>query len=124
MKLEKEMLKRFSIVLLSFCFSFAFGEENSTGKEIALIDGLIESAQNNLNNLTSLKETIEKYQTVQNRYMQDPNDTETLYKMIRLAHEILENIKTSQMTSLFEPSFLSELSIISKPAAKLGIPKP
>lgn len=121
------MLKFYFISLFTLYLtmnSSLSAHENNTAKEIALVDDLIGSAQSTLSNLTYLKEMLSKYQTLQDNYMKDSSDTEALYQMIRLAHEILGNIKTSQMTTLFEPSFLSELSIISKPATKLGIPKP
>lgn len=116
-------MKKIIFAFLTICCFSAFAAEE-TSKEVVMVDSLIECAQNNLNTLTALKDKILQYEAEQNRYMQDPQNTEALYKMIKLAHLILENIKSSQLTPLFEPSFLSELTIVSKPAAKLGIPKP
>jgi len=97
---------------------------NMFDRETAMLGDLIEAAQANLKNLTRLKDLIQKYQTLQEQYMANPDDNETLYQMIKTAHTILEKIKEYHLTQLFDPAFLSELSIVSKPAAKLGLPKP
>jgi hypothetical protein len=121
------MLKLLLLTLVFFSFFLAnvYGQDSTlVNTEIVLLDSLIQSAQENIKNLTQLKEMITAYQVEQVKYMKNPSDNEALYKMIKLAHAILENIKSSQLTLLFEPTFLSELTIISKPVAKLGIPKP
>lgn len=97
---------------------------NIIAKETAMLNDLIEASQQNLKNLTYLKGLIQKYQTLQSQYMVNPDDNEALYQMIKTAHAILEKIKENHLAPLFDPAFLSELTIISKPAAKLGIPKP
>jgi hypothetical protein len=108
----------------SLNFSLIDNPSNVSGKEIELLDELVTAAQENIKNLTFLKDLVTNYQAEQSRYMENSNDSEALYKMIKFSYVILENIKALQLTPLFEPSFLSELAIISKPAAKLGIPRP
>jgi hypothetical protein len=91
--------------------------------ELQTLDLLIEATQLNLKNLTKLKEHLQKYQELQDRYLKN-SDNEVLFQMIKTAHVILEGIKEAHLTQSFDPAFLSELSIISKPATKLGIPRP
>ena len=91
--------------------------------EVKMLDELILSSQKSLKNLIAIKELIQKYQGIQKKYLDNPNDNTALYQMIKAAHTILEAIKESKLTPLFDPAFLSELTIISKPATKLGIPK-
>ncbi len=123
------MLNKINVLLCLFIIlTFPlFGEPGSSdliSGEITKIDDLIDVSKQNVQVLTSLKTSIENYQELQSRYMQDPEDNEALYQMIKEAHSILESIKKSQLKPLFDPAFLSELAIISKPAAKLGLPKP
>lgn len=92
--------------------------------EIARLDLLIEATQQSLEQQRKLRDMIVDYQKVQSRYLDSPEDNELLYQLIKKAYAILEIIKAQHLEAAFEPEFLSELSLLSKPALKSGIPKP
>jgi hypothetical protein len=125
------------IVIFCLCFNFcittlAYSQEvlsiddpsKVIEKELSMLSELIESSKVHLKNLVFLKESIDNYRKLQACCMENLEDQETLYKMIKLAQTILVNIKQNQLIPLFDPAFISELTILSKPAAKLGIPRP
>lgn len=92
--------------------------------EIARLDLLIEATSRSLEQQRKLRDMIVEYQKTQARYMDNPEDNELLYQLIKRAYGILEVIKGQHLEGAFEPEFLSELSLLSKPALKSGIPKP
>ncbi|MCE5318206.1 MAG: hypothetical protein LLG04_12705 [Parachlamydia sp.] len=92
--------------------------------EIARLNLLIESTQQSLEQQRRLRDMVVEYQKIQARYMESSEDNELLYQLIKKAYAILETIKAQHLEAAFEPEFLSELSMLSKPALKSGIPKP
>ena len=98
--------------------------EEVVANEIARLDQLIEATQRSLEQQRKLREMIRQYQQIQTKYLNDSEDNELLYQLIKSAYAILENIKAQHLETAFEPEFLSELSVLSKPALKSGIPKP
>lgn len=92
--------------------------------ELARLDLLIQATQQSLEQQRKLRDMIADYQAIQTRYMDSPEDNELLYQLIKKAYGILEIIKAQHLEAAFEPEFLSELSLLSKPALKSGIPKP
>jgi hypothetical protein len=110
----------------AFCGQPLAATESSqaVSQEIERIEDLIDVSKQNVSVLTQLKASIEKYQLLQSRYMQNQDNNDLLYQMIKEAYSILETIKKYQLASLFDPAFISELTLVSKPAAKLGLPKP
>lgn len=94
------------------------------GNEILMLDHLIETTQESLKAQKEIKELIVQYNEIQTRYMQNTEDLLLLFQMAKQAHKILEAINKHYLTQVFDPSFLGELKVISKPAAKRGLPKP
>lgn len=93
-------------------------------REITMLSDLIDATQQNLNNQIKLRDLIKQYQTYQKRYLEVADDNELLYQMIKTAYVILDIIKQNHLAEAFDPAFISELTIVSKPAAKRGLPKP
>lgn len=93
-------------------------------EELQNLEELILATESSLKTQKNLKEKIKEYQALQTRTMQDVDNIELLYKLAQSANGILVTINENHLTHIFEPSFLSELSLISKPAAKRGIPRP
>ncbi len=123
-------IKSFLFLLILFTGQ-AFSEQkdikespHETSQEVERVEDLIDVSKLNVTMLTQLKNSIEKYQLLQLQYMKDPEDNEVLYQMVKEAYAILDVIKKNQLTALFDPAFISELTIVSKPATKLGLPKP
>lgn len=102
---------------------FAADTKDVVSSELAMLDTLIEATKKSLANEITLKEQITRYQKIQELYLLGASDNDTLYKMAHLALRILETIKESHLTQNFDPAFLSELTLISRPATKPGIPK-
>ncbi len=127
-------MKRLCVCLLSMlCFFQAgFCDQGNGGTatsqmishQLSKIDDCLEASRQNVVALTQLKASAARYQLLQARYMQYPEDNEVLYQMIKEAHALLEGIRALQLTSVFDPAFISELTVVSKPVTKLGIPKP
>ncbi len=92
--------------------------------EIAMLDNLIDVTQQNLENQKNLRHLVKEYQKIQDLYLQNPDDKEALYRMVKIAYKTLGNIKENHLTHLFDSDFISELSLLSQVASKRGIPKP
>lgn len=95
-----------------------------TGNEITKLDALIEVTQQNLENQKKLRKLVSEYQQIQAQYLLNADDKEVLYRAVKSAHRLLENIKENHLTQAFDSQFISELSFFSQIATKRGIPKP
>lgn len=118
-----KFISSFIIFVISSCFCFA-QTDHSIRDEIALLDDIIAASQENLQEQIKLRDLIKSYHEIQAKCLKDEQDQESLFQMIKTAHAILEIIKEKQLTQTFDPNFLTELTIVAKPASKLGIPKP
>lgn len=104
--------------------NFLYGESSELiNKELTKIEDLIEVSKQNIQVLSSLKISIEKYQQLQSQYMQNPENNDLLFQMIKEAHVILDSIRKSQLLPLFDSAFISELTVMSKPLSKKNPPK-
>jgi hypothetical protein len=92
--------------------------------ELAMLDNLIDVTKQNLENQKNLRQMIQQYMTIQEVYIKNPDDKEVLYRMVKVAHRTLDNIKQNHLTHLFDADFISELSLMSQIANKRSIPKP
>jgi len=99
-------------------------EKDVVGKQLVLLDQLIAVTQENLEKQKALQKAILEYQKLQDLYLQNPNDNEVLFCMVKVAHRLLEGIKANYLTQTFDKDFLSELTVFSQVANKRGIPKP
>jgi hypothetical protein len=99
--------------------------EMMVSNELNTLDRLIAATQRSLNTQNELRQLIQRYREAEDRYLQGPeNDHDLLYAMAKLAYQILEIIQTHHLTLNFDPKFIEELAIVSKPISKRGIPKP
>lgn len=134
MRFSLSLIIRYALCLVGMAFfaQLAYCDQDVGGtnsaqmisNQLIKIDEWLEASKQNVRALTQIKASVERYQHLQARYMQNPENNEALYQMIKEAHSLLEAIKTMQLTPLFEAAFISELTVVSKPVAKLGIPKP
>lgn len=90
---------------------------------LATLDDLIDSTQKILDNQKKIRDQIIAFQKLQNSY-QSTQDKELIVLMVKTAHKLLENIKENHLTQVFDPDFLSELTVFAQVATKRGIPKP
>jgi hypothetical protein len=98
--------------------------ENKTANELAQLDQMIELTRMTLETEIQLREKIKHYQALQDSTMRSNPDNEQLYQLAKNAHAILEIIRANHLNAAFEEDFLRELGVVSKLAAKQGIPKP
>jgi len=91
--------------------------------EISRLDTLIQATEQSLEEQRKLREMIYEYQKLQDKFEKNPNDNELLFKIIKSAYKVLQSIKENHLTQTFDTEFIDELTIMSQPATKRGIPK-
>lgn len=99
-------------------------KEINVNSELSMLDNLIEVTQQNIDNQKKLRDLIRLYQTLQAQYLQNEDDKELLYKIVRVAYLASESVKENQLSQIFDPDFLKELNLFAQIAVKRGIPKP
>ena len=102
----------------------AFVEKDELQNEVLMLDELIATTENSIKVLKKLQDLISKYQLLQKACLDESCDTDQLYQMAKMAQQILSMIQENRMTQNFDPAFIGELNIVSKPAAKRNIPRP
>jgi len=95
-------------------------QQAATNKELAQLDDLITATQRSLEQLNNLKSILTKYQEAQAVYLQNENNVELLYKMIKLAHKALAIIQENHLSQSFDTAFLNELTLFAQMANKLN----
>ena len=100
--------------------------KNIIANELVMLDDLIQSTQRSLELQHKLRDSIQAYQEMQKKYLASDNqqDNELLFRMAKAARKILEMMTENQLSPLFDPAFLGELTLVSRPATKRGIPAP
>ena len=91
--------------------------------QIKSLDHLAEMTKMSLAKMAQLRAAILKYQTIQQLYLQQTKDKELLYRMTKLAHDLLHEIKNAHLTHAFDPEFMSELNMFSRIYRKNEVPK-
>lgn len=94
------------------------------GNEIARLDTLIQATEQSLEGQKKLRTLIVEYQKVQKQYLNTPQDNDLLFKVVKAAHRTLQTIKENHLVQTFDTDFIDELTVLSQPVAKRGIPKP
>jgi hypothetical protein len=125
------MKRTLSIALLTICLQVG-AEAPPTikdpaaliGNEIARLDTLIQATEKSLEEQKQLRAQIVEYQKLQDRFLAKSEDNELLLKLVKSAHRTLNMIKSNNLTQTFDPDFIDELSVLSQPARKRGLPKP
>lgn len=110
-----------------------FGDVNTTsirdpaaliGNEIARLDTLIQATQQSLEGQKTLREKIVEYKKIQDLYLQQPQNNDLLFRLVKSAKRTLDTIKENSLTQTFDPEFINELTVLSQAANKRGVPKP
>lgn len=92
--------------------------------ELTMLDDLIRLTDDNLKSQKALREFVVQYQKDLALYLKKSSDKDTVLKVARTAHKLLEEIKKNHLIEAFETDFISELTLFSQIAQKKGIPKP
>lgn len=93
-------------------------------QEISRLEWLIQATEQSLAGQKKLHTQIKEYQKYHEQYLDKPEDNDLLVKLIKNAYRTLEAIKENHLTYTFDSDFIDELTVLSQPAKKRGIPKP
>lgn len=96
----------------------------ATPKEFALkdLDNLIDSTEALVEKQKNLRAKVEEYLSLHDEYLLDMENKELLIQTANSAKKILEMIKKEKMASLFDPSFISEMTLFAKLSKRPSIP--
>jgi hypothetical protein len=124
-------IKTFIFLLLAFSFQLQADLPPTIadpaaliGNEIARLDTLIQATEQSLEGQKKLRTLIVEYQKLQDQYLKNTKDNELLFKLVKSAYRVLVSIKENHLIHNFDPEFIDELTVLSQPASKRGIPKP
>jgi hypothetical protein len=90
---------------------------------LAQLEALIESTEGVVDKQKSLKHQLEAYLLLHDAYLKDIDNRQLLVRAAAAAKKSLDIIKEEKLTSLFDSSFLSEMTLFAKLASKPSIPK-
>lgn len=91
--------------------------------EISRLDTLIQATEQSLEAQKKLRSQIQEYQRLQEEYLNKPQDNDMLFKLVKSAYRTLHLIKENHLIHTFDPDFINELTVLSQPATKRGVPK-
>lgn len=93
------------------------------GNEIARLDTLIEATTTSLEGQKQLRLQIMEYQKYQDNYLKKTQDNDLLFKLVKSAYRTLQMIKEQHLLHAFDSEFIDELTVLSQPATKRGVPR-
>lgn len=111
------MLQIFAFLLLST--SVLQGIERNPLIEL---DTLILSTEDLVIKQKTLRKNVNEYILLNEAYLQHMDNKELLLKTANLAKQILDVIKNEKLSQLFEPTFISELTLFAKLSKGPSIP--
>lgn len=88
--------------------------------QLQSLDHLRTMTKNTLVQIEALQASITKYQAVQELYLQHPNDKELLQRMTKMAHNLILEIKKTNLGHAIDPDFLKELKLLDKIYQKMN----
>jgi hypothetical protein len=126
------MLKQiFFLLIASFATSFAFAKDAEKAEylpqedtleqvqdETSRIDTLIKATEENLVREKKLKILIQEYRKIEDACIQNPKDTDLLFKLAKTGKEALDCIQETNLSDYFQPEFIKELQRLSQIANK------
>ncbi len=75
-----------------------------------------------LEKINELYAGIGNYQMIQELYLQQPKDKEVLFKMTKMASNLLKDIKSANLQHAIDPDFMKELKLFEKIYKKNELP--
>ncbi len=115
------MFKFYKIACFFVLFSFHLFSETP---ELEVIDSLILSTKTSLALQEKIRIQLIEYQKINKAFIQNPNDTDSLFRTIKSADLLFHNIQDAHLSQNFSPEFLNELTLFSQIASKKGTFKP
>jgi len=92
-------------------------------QELDTLNAVIGATRENLSRQEILKDEVERYQQLQARFLQNPDNNELLFQMVKSAYRISELVQTAHLQNAFSKNFLNEIEMFARVAAKRGIPR-
>lgn len=118
-------MKKLLLALFLTISSFAFAaQKNLFQRDIAMMDDLIETTTLQLDRQKIIREKLIAYRNLQERYLSENENSDLLYQMSQTANQLLTMIKENYLTHMFTTEFISEITVVAKPAAKNNLPTP
>lgn len=118
----------FSVLFLSSIQTLSAVESRNQDlildQAINRLDGLIQATQQSLEGQKKLRDRIMDYKKNLEIYLDKPQDNDLLLRVVKSAYRTLEAVKENHLEHLFDPDFIDELTVLSKPVNKRLIPKP
>ncbi len=132
MKKAPHLFVLFFLLLISPSFKATAAEnapymqapQDSVDNEIAALDALIDATTTNLANQKIVRSQLEAYLQLHNQYLQNTDDKQLAFRMIKSAQHLLLLIKDNNLRQVFEADFISELTLFSNIAAKRTVLRP
>jgi hypothetical protein len=81
---------------------------------LSSLELLIRATQQQHEFQLALLDEIIAYQKVRDLYLQKPEDKELLFRVVKRADRVLEDIKMAKLTHLFDAEFLKELNMFAR----------
>lgn len=94
------------------------------GNEISRLVTLIQATELSLEGQKKLHKQVLEYQKLQEQFLKNPKDNDLLLKVVKSAYRTLQTIKENHLEQNFDADFIDELTVLSQPATKRGIPRP
>lgn len=118
-------MKKSLIILFLAFHSIGFADQkNLFARDISMMDDLIESTTMQLDRQKQIREKLIAYRTLQERYLAGDQNSDLLYQMSQTANQLLQMIRDNYLTQMFTTEFISEITVVAKPAAKNQLPTP
>lgn len=90
--------------------------------QLASIDRLVQMTAHTIDNLNDLRRLIDDYKLKQEGYLERPESKEKLYRMSKVADQILTQSKADHLQDALDPEFLKEISMLAQIYRKLSLP--
>ncbi len=86
--------------------------------ELIRLDTLIACTQKSVEEQKKLKVLIVEYKTLQEQHLKKPQDNALLLLLVKSADKVLKAIQEAYLIKTFDPEFIEELSVLSRPLKK------
>lgn len=92
--------------------------------EVQTLNEIIAMTKESLKAQEIIRNKTKAYHQLQIAYLNDPEDRELLFRMVKSSYKLLELINNNHLRHVFTPEFLHELEVFAQVAVKRGIPRP
>jgi hypothetical protein len=113
------------LIIISLALSpLAGAAEKKVATELEGLDHLISATEHTLSTGKRVRNHVKEYLKLQKAYLENPEDRDSCYLMVRAAHDVLEEVEQARLKQAFDAEFLAELSLFAEMGKKRGVPRP